>query len=125
MGMYTETPEEKEAFESMSGSIAKCAAWPNQGESVMTPVGKGEFSTKVYTRGQTLYVVQFKNTFGTFPVEEIKPIDAEYEAGKKLREHWLSCRSENIPVQHFDKLDSGIREAWIELAKHVKPINKD
>lgn len=124
-GIYTETPEERGAFESMSSAIAKCADWPHKGESVMTPTGKGEFSTKVYTKGETLYVVQFENTFGTFPIDEIKPIDTEYEDGKKLRELWLSLRPFDTPVPHFDESGSGIRKAWIELAKHVKPIDKE
>lgn len=116
----TGTPEEREVFEAMSESVS--TAYPEQGETVSTPVGIGEFVAKVTKRGVTRCIVQFENSYGEFSPEAVTPFGREYEAGKKLWGLWLDCQPEEATTR-FDKIDLDTRNAWIELAKRVKVLD--
>lgn len=96
---------------------------PQIGDEVKTHIGIGEIKTTVLAGGETTYVVQFENDWNTFTFDELSPVDEDYENGKAIYELFSSCFTDDYTVSDFDKVDSGVKEAWIDFAKLVKPVD--
>lgn len=96
---------------------------PVFGDEVSTVEGVGMLLTTVVRDGTMSCIVQFENDWNEFKLDELKPVDHEYEAGKVLWHTWLDCVHEEINL-NFDNMPASNQKAWIKFAKLVKPVDE-
>lgn len=129
----TETPEEREVFEAMSESVnwqGSHTAFGNKYETGVTYYDRlnqclCRLVGPVLDDGAACIVEKFdEDLTGAYLLAEWTALETseQYEAGKKLRELWFNCQAEEVTIS-FDKIDSDIHNAWIELAKRVKVLD--
>lgn len=135
----TETPEEREVFEAMSESVNWQGSHTAFGNKYKTDVNYYDRLNQCLCRlvgpvlddGAACIVERLdEDLTGVYLLTEWAALETpeeraerEYEAGKKLRELWLSCFPEKGVTLHFENLGSDHRNAWIELAKRVKVLD--
>lgn len=130
----TETPEEREVFEAMSESVNWQGSYTAFGNKYETGVTYYDRLNQCLCRlvgpvigdGAACIVEKFdEDLTGVYLLTEWTALEnsEQYEAGKKLRELWMNCYSEELVSLSFEQLDDGHINAWIELAKRVKVLD--